>query len=174
MNNYSHKAGTIKTTKLPTNYNKRHCNDQPGIEPGQHGTNRLAQPVSAVTKWAMSTSTKWMVTLHPEPITLDWLDTPESSPSSLHTFPSYEDSTEVATGQCAGGTSKCNDPVWDWTGNPKHGTIPQPPSPASQRSNQLSHEHIHKKWMVTLHPESIQLDWLDHSESPPSSLQYIY
>ena len=45
-----------------------------------HGTNRLAQPASALTNWVMSTSTK-MDGHNPEPITLDTSDSP---PSSLH------------------------------------------------------------------------------------------
>ena len=41
---------------------------------------------------------------------------------------------------------KCNDPAWDWTGDPKHDTnrLAQPVSALYQ----LSHEHIHKNgWL---------------------------
>ena len=60
------------------------CNDPAWDWTGypKQGTNRLAQPVSALTNWAMSTSNK-MDGHNPEPITLDWLDTSESPPSPL-------------------------------------------------------------------------------------------
>ena len=55
---------------------------RPGIEPGTPSM-ALTQPVSALTNWAMSASTV-MDGHNPEPNTLDWLDTSESPPSSLH------------------------------------------------------------------------------------------